>query len=286
MRAILQVLRIALSIGMVYWLYRLLKERYKRRQEVLTSRITQLESPQAGGKTTARSSPANANTGPLSTIPAQDTTIAPTAPAAEFPAIARHLEAGNDAFEAGEFERALMAYNSALAIDVNSAATYYNRANVLARMGHDGEARRDYDHALELAPDDIDAYINRGLLSLQEDRFDVALDDFDRALALRPDDAVAHTNRGFALLHLARTEGALEAFGRAVELEPGAPGAHYGIASAETALNQPAAAVRALRDAAQLDPGFAAAAASDPRFVGLYVREDFRALLEQHAGAH
>ncbi|MFO7639626.1 MAG: tetratricopeptide repeat protein [bacterium] len=68
---------------------------------------------------------------------------------------ADRFAAGNEAYEAGEFARAVERYDSAAARGAN-AAVYYNRGNARFKLGQVGRAIADYNRAFLLAPGDPD----------------------------------------------------------------------------------------------------------------------------------
>lgn len=65
------------------------------------------------------------------------------------------LQAGNDAYEAGDYELALALYDSA-ATRAAGAAVYYNRGNAKFKLGRLGQALADYRRAAVLSPGDPD----------------------------------------------------------------------------------------------------------------------------------
>ncbi|HDQ98969.1 MAG TPA: tetratricopeptide repeat protein [candidate division WOR-3 bacterium] len=71
----------------------------------------------------------------------------------------RAFVAGNEAYEAGEFIRAVEQYDSA-AVRAPNAALYYNRGNARFKLGQVGRAIADYNRAFVLAPGDPDIVHN------------------------------------------------------------------------------------------------------------------------------
>jgi tetratricopeptide (TPR) repeat protein len=98
------------------------------------------------------------------------------------------------------------------------------RAELLARLGMQDEARVVYDELLERHPDDFDLRYARGLLLVQLGEVDDALDDFGHLVALYPDDPTALNALGYTLADM--TERHEEAYGlisRALEQAPDSP---------------------------------------------------------------
>ena len=71
---------------------------------------------------------------------------------------------GNRAFAAGELERALGHYRSALALQPNYPEAIYARAVVLARQKRFEEAAKAYREYVELAPEGLYANAVRKVL--------------------------------------------------------------------------------------------------------------------------
>jgi predicted O-linked N-acetylglucosamine transferase (SPINDLY family) len=128
---------------------------------------------------------------------------------------------GNLLFDLGRFEKALAAYDVAIARAPDFPVTHNNRANTLRVLNRLDEALVGYERAITLDPHYADAYNNHGLAQHYARRLDAALASFDRAIALRSDLAAAHYNRGVVLGDLKRPAEALASLDRAVALQPG-----------------------------------------------------------------
>jgi tetratricopeptide (TPR) repeat protein len=118
---------------------------------------------------------------------------------------------------------ALADYDRAIALDSESAYTFYNNREILKykQLNDFSGALADYNQSIKLAPKFALAYNNRGLL--KKDKFgDLpgALSDYDRAIALKPDFAMAYYNRGELRESLKDPQAALTDYDRALELNP------------------------------------------------------------------
>lgn len=70
-----------------------------------------------------------------------------------------YFQAGNEAYEAGDFAGAVADYDSA-ELYMRSASLYYNRGNAYFKLGALGRAVADYNRAYVLAPHDADIRLN------------------------------------------------------------------------------------------------------------------------------
>src|SRR3989338_3217676 len=121
-----------------------------------------------------------------------------------------------------EYDDAIEAYTSAIALDPNYAAAYNNRGAVYAKNSlikalldknknpriadvYKNNADEDYDRAIEdynkaiaLDPNYALAYARRGSAYDNKGQYDRAIEDYNKAIALDPNYAAAYNNRGLA----------------------------------------------------------------------------------------
>jgi TolB-like protein/Flp pilus assembly protein TadD len=126
------------------------------------------------------------------------------------------------------FERAIVAYRKAIALDPGYAAAYAALAKtelfLFDRLGDApglDQAVADAEKAVALGPDQSEGYVTRGMcrLSIQHD-WAGARTDLEKALALSPGDANVQLGYGRMLIALGRVPEALAAARRATELDP------------------------------------------------------------------
>jgi tetratricopeptide (TPR) repeat protein len=110
-----------------------------------------------------------------------DSMISPRAPG-DLP----YLEA-NTLFEDGEYERALVKYDEALAIDANHIDALRGRARTLLQLGRFQESLAAFDRAIARQPDFGASYANRGILHDRMGDYESAIADYEQALALDPE---------------------------------------------------------------------------------------------------
>ncbi|KAK3252094.1 hypothetical protein CYMTET_38594 [Cymbomonas tetramitiformis] len=117
--------------------------------------------------------------------------------AASDPSPAKHAqEMGNEAFKAGDFNRAVLLYSEGIELDGANAALYNNRAMAYLSLGRHRESIEDCTAALQLQPMNVKALLRRAhayRLSHQgsSSNLRVALADLKRVLALEPHNKAA-----------------------------------------------------------------------------------------------
>lgn len=102
--------------------------------------------------------------------------------------------------ELERWDESLDCFSQALALQGNSATTYFNRGNGYRKRCLWKQAVADYDHALNLQPDFVQALLNRGSVYHEQLQLDCAVADFDAAIAAAPEHAEAHFNKALTLL--------------------------------------------------------------------------------------
>lgn len=126
-----------------------------------------------------------------------------------------------------DFNRAVLLYDQAIALDPLHAEAYYKRGNALKNLGRFDAAIASYDQAIERKPDYVYAYCNRGVVQQSLGLTAAALSSYDQAIAQEPTDAMAHYNRALLLQDCARWDEALIAYDRAIVINPQYSDAHY-----------------------------------------------------------
>lgn len=94
--------------------------------------------------------------------------------------------AGDRHFQDGRYERALAAYQEALATDPGHLPALRGKARALAQLERPRAALAAYERAIAKAPDFGPTYANRGILHDRQGRHRQALADYERALELTP----------------------------------------------------------------------------------------------------
>lgn len=124
-------------------------------------------------------------------------------------------------YDAGNYQKAAVNYDTAIKLNPQYAEAYNNRGNLRYQyLNNPQGALADYDRAIALRPNSILTYVNRG--GLKADKFnDVrgAIADFDKSIALNDQDYLVYNNRGFLKdAKLQDLSGALLDYDRAIYL--------------------------------------------------------------------
>ena len=113
--------------------------------------------------------------------------------------------AGHCAYRLERYSDAFAWFSVCIALDPQSAPSYFNRALAAKASGRTDQAFRDYTHALGLDPRLTNALLNRGILSYNSGRYLDAIADFRHAIDTASDpDTLGRVHYNLALAHLAR----------------------------------------------------------------------------------
>ncbi len=166
------------------------------------------------------------------------------------------LDEGHRYHEAKLYEKALVAYERALRLDVNYARAQRNKGDALYDLRRYAEAFNAYTLALRLDPSSARVYGNMADILWHLGRHDESLDAYDRAIQLAPTPQLCN-EKGDVFFRLRRYEEALQAYEQATRLDPHFAYAHNNKGNALVHLNRYQEAVAAYEQASQLDPTFA-----------------------------
>ncbi|MEE4381764.1 MAG: tetratricopeptide repeat protein [Pseudomonadales bacterium] len=123
--------------------------------------------------------------------PAPERTVSPLSPA-----LASRFDAGVEALEAGDAQRAADLFAALAVSDPEQPAIQANLGIALRRIGRLDEAQAALEEAAGLAPQRPEIHRELGILHRQAGRFTAARAAYEQALALAPEDADAHYNLG------------------------------------------------------------------------------------------
>src|SRR5437867_3167849 len=115
------------------------------------------------------------------------TAAAPKPQADNATAARQAFEEGNALFEKMENDKALAAYDRAIALDAKQADFHLGRCRTLARLQRHDEAITSCSEAITLKPDFAAAFLDRGHFLINARKVDRALPDPARARTLNAD---------------------------------------------------------------------------------------------------
>jgi tetratricopeptide (TPR) repeat protein len=181
---------------------------------------------------------------------------------------------GLSAWKAGEPDRAIGAFEAALALDSTHVKSLVNLSRVRLETGDAEAARSSIERALVLDPESGDAWRVAGNVRSDLGQVDEAIEAYRRALAIDDGDAWAMNNLGLALIRDGRYEQALGPLARAVELQPGTAVFQNNLGVALECTDRFGGAIAAYRAAVEAEGGSAKAEASLARLEGTERAED------------
>ncbi|NOX60707.1 MAG: tetratricopeptide repeat protein [Chloroflexi bacterium] len=110
-----------------------------------------------------------------------------------------------------------------------SVDAYFQLGNAYARQGRLSDAQEAYEKALNINPNHAATLSNLGVVLYQLGKLNEAKAQFEKALQVNPNDAPTHYLLGATLLQMNDLAGAEKSFQKALELDPVLPEAHFGM---------------------------------------------------------
>lgn len=128
--------------------------------------------------------------------------------------------------EQRKFDEAIDAYQGAIKLEPGSASAFFGLGTALKGRGQLDQAVAAYRKAISIDPQNADAHCNLGATFNQQGRLSDALAEYRRAVEIKPDHADAHSNLGAALKDQNRLDEAIAACEEAIRIRPDHPEAH------------------------------------------------------------
>ena len=108
-------------------------------------------------------------------------------PTARFSNFAEAAKRGSDAFERGDFDQAIVAWDEAIRIDSKHSEAHRWRGDASLNKHELNKALSYYDKAIRLDPKNGMAYCTRGAAWFEKGEHDKAIASFDEAIRLNPE---------------------------------------------------------------------------------------------------
>jgi tetratricopeptide (TPR) repeat protein len=112
----------------------------------------------------------------------------------------------------GDYEKAIDAYNRAIALDPRASEAYLGRGTAYEELGEFHKALDDYNSAVAITPNDAGVYIIRGLVYELLGNYDMALQNYSTSIQINPNNANAYFHRGNACMNLGNVAQAFESY--------------------------------------------------------------------------
>ncbi len=127
---------------------------------------------------------------------------------------------GINAYDIGEYERAVEYYSTVIELDPQDSIAYNNRGSSYYKLGQYKKSIEDCNKIIELDPKNSTAYSNRGLSYYELGQYEKSIEDCNKAIELDPQDSSAYNNRGLIYYELGQFERSIEDYHKAIELDP------------------------------------------------------------------
>jgi Tfp pilus assembly protein PilF/4-amino-4-deoxy-L-arabinose transferase-like glycosyltransferase len=178
----------------------------------------------------------------------------PEGPVDDLPA--NHNNLGIGYYETGEFEKAVLEYQKALAIDPGYARSHVNLASAYYRMGKRPEAIASYEMAISLDPALAEAHYALGNIYSDGGEYDKASKFYAKTIEADPGYVEAYSNLAYAYMGMGRYAEAEEACRSVMTIDPSYAPAYnnLGILCARSGRISEAAGM--FRKALELRPGY------------------------------
>jgi tetratricopeptide (TPR) repeat protein len=128
------------------------------------------------------------------------------------------MDRGNAFRAKGNFDKALVDYDQAIAFNPKNTGAHVDRALALERKGRRDQALRDYAEAIRLDSKMWQAHFNRAISFREAGEFAKAIEDLSEVIKLEPEYAPAYLIRAADYYRLGQVDKALEDWNRATEL--------------------------------------------------------------------
>ncbi|KAM6216589.1 sperm-associated antigen 1 [Rhynchocyon petersi] len=102
----------------------------------------------------------------------------------------REKEKGNEAFNSGDYEEAVMYYTRSLSV-LPTVAAYNNRAQAEIKLQNWNSAFQDCEKVLELEPGNVKALLRRATTYKHQNKLQEAVEDLSKVLDVEPDNDLA-----------------------------------------------------------------------------------------------
>ncbi len=149
-----------------------------------------------------------------------------------------HFGLGNVYLKKGDFEKALLQYQTALEKNLSLPRAHLNRGVIFFRTGNYDQAQKEFLEELKVNSQEEKAYNNLSVLYRLQEKFNPAIECAQEAIRLRPNYAFAYLNLSSAYQAQNRLMQAESILVQAIQTLPAATPLHYNLAILYQRTNQ------------------------------------------------
>jgi tetratricopeptide (TPR) repeat protein len=134
---------------------------------------------------------------------------------------------GNKAYQDENFDKAIEAFQEAIALNDAMWAYHFNLGLAYKKAGREDEALEAFTTAVELNPESFSCNKEMGEALAKKDKHQEAAPYYEKAVEINPEDPDTQYNYGIVLSQLGQNQEALLHFIKATELDPEYADAYY-----------------------------------------------------------
>ncbi|MEE8348598.1 MAG: tetratricopeptide repeat protein [Acidobacteriota bacterium] len=169
------------------------------------------------------------------------------------------LDEGLGLYNQGQYEQALVSFNSALELDDQQPALWANVGNTYSKLNQSEQALGAYEKAIAIAPEDPTLYQNLGGIYAAMGDTEKARELYEKAVSLSAygdpkDAAINYYNMGVTFINSGQTEDAVEALEKAIEADPAYAESYYQLGVCLLGVGQMEGSVKNLQHYLELTP--------------------------------
>ncbi len=127
---------------------------------------------------------------------------------------------GHALYNLGEFEKAIEAYDRAIAIDPNFKDAWLNKGVVHSTLGEYQKAIEAFNKGISIDPNYKEAWLGKGIVLNSLGRYDEANEAFDKTIAIDPSLESVWAYKGISLYGMGRYKDAVEALDKSIAQDP------------------------------------------------------------------
>ena len=136
------------------------------------------------------------------------------------PGLDNFYQLGNEAFDNGDYAKAIEYYSKILKIDSQNSLVLFERAVAYEYIEEFDQAISDYTKAIEIDNNFETAYFFRGIAWEKKGNLDRAISDYSRAIDINPHDPWYFFKRARAKQNDGKYEGAIADYIKSIQLGP------------------------------------------------------------------
>lgn len=154
----------------------------------------------------------------------------------------------------GQYKTALQHYQKALHLDPNDAKSHNEIGVIYEAFGHLNTAKKHYQASIKLAPNRTQARENLAAILLRMRELDQAIKLLEDSINVYPQRSSFYSLKAQGEQLLGQTSNALASALRAAQLDPTDPSTHENLGTLFSRLKQPSAALACFQRSLELDP--------------------------------